>query len=155
MKKLVLITVLSSLSYLTYGQNLTVETAKELPTSPNEMNTFFAKAYNSGKIENLMKLYVPNGKLVNMKGETLVGIDKIREDLTGLLKLGGTMQSINAYAIEYDNIALLRADWSINTKNEKGEPLQIKGSSTEVVKRQNNGTWLYIIDHPFGANAKN
>jgi ketosteroid isomerase-like protein len=31
-----------------------------------------------------------------------------------------------------------------------GKPAQVSGQSVEVVRRQANGDWLFVIDEPFG-----
>ena len=33
-----------------------------------------------------------------------------------------------------------------------GNPVDLRGSTAEVVRRQPDGTWKYAIDHPFGGN---
>lgn len=124
----------------------------KLPGNPNEMNECFAEAYNSGKIENLTVLFETQAQGVTMTGSILSGIGSIKEDLEKLLLLGGRMTSVNRYAVQQGDIALLRADWTITAKGNPGDEIQVKGSSSEVVRRQANGTWLYVIDHPFGAS---
>ncbi len=124
-----------------------------LPLNPEEMNECFANAYNTGEVNNLNELFETNAKVVNKKGEIIVGINKINAEHLNLLRLGGKMTSINKYCVEFENIALLRADWKIETHNENGDVAEIKGSSTEIVRKQENGSWLYIVDNPFGANT--
>ncbi|MDQ3064162.1 MAG: DUF4440 domain-containing protein [Acidobacteriota bacterium] len=130
-----------------------IENEKFIVASPGEINETFAKAFNSGSVENLLALYEPEAVLVNRKGESLVGLNAIRQELTNLLALGGTMISENQYAFQMEDIALLRARFVLKTVSAQGEPLEIIGNTSEVVRRQADGNWLYIIDHPFGANA--
>ncbi len=33
-----------------------------------------------------------------------------------------------------------------------GAPLNMKGKSIEVASRRPSGEWLFVIDHPFGAD---
>jgi uncharacterized protein (TIGR02246 family) len=120
--------------------------------APEQMNATFAKAYNSKNVENLVRLYEPEAKLIKLDGSVAQGLQEIREELTNLIQLGGQMVSENHFSIEQGEVALLRANFVVTTVNEHGEEIQIKGSTSEVVKRQPDGTWLYIIDHPFGAN---
>jgi len=121
--------------------------------SPAQMNGIFAAAYNSGAVENLLALYEPQAVLVNRAGEELIGLEAIKSELQNLLKLGGEMTSENQYAFQMENIALLRAKFVLKTTTPKGDPLEITGNTSEVVRQQSDGRWLYIIDHPFGANA--
>jgi len=121
--------------------------------SPAQMNGIFAVAYNSGAVENLLALYEPQAVLVTRVGESLIGLEAIKSELQNLLKLGGEMTSENQYAFQMENIALLRAKFVLKTTTPKGDPLEITGNTSEVVRQQSDGRWLYIIDHPFGANA--
>lgn len=121
--------------------------------SPAQMNGIFAAAYNSGAVENLLALYEPQAVLITQAGESLIGLEAIKSELQNLLKLGGEMTSENQYAFQMENIALLRAKFVLKTTTPKGDPLEITGNTSEVVRQQSDGRWLYIIDHPFGANA--
>ncbi len=64
-----------------------------------------------------------------------------------LLEMGGrNMALTTVYCIEQGDLALLRNDYTVDFG---GQP--VSGSTTEVVRRQPDGTWLYVIDNPFGA----
>ncbi|MGM5632083.1 DUF4440 domain-containing protein [Apibacter raozihei] len=123
-----------------------------IPNSPDQMNQCFADAYNSGDVNRINALFEKEAKIVKYNGDIISGFEKMNEEHLNLLKLGGKMTSVNKYCIEAEDIAMLRADWKIETKNEKSEDITITGSSVELIRRQKDGTWLYIVDNPFGAN---
>ena len=72
----------------------------------------------------------------------------ISVELGKLLSVRGKMTSHNNFCIEVGDIALLRADHRI--ADAAGTTI-LAGSSAEVVRRQPDGTWLYVIDHAMGA----
>ena len=119
---------------------------------PAEMNAAFADAFNSGDIDNLMALYEPGAVLVPKPGEIVEGVAAIRSALEGLLALKGTMRSENQYALVHDDIALLRAKVHLVGTAQDGSPVEINNHTSEVVRRQRDGSWLYILDHPYGAD---
>ena len=45
-----------------------------------------------------------------------------------------------------DGLAVLHAVWTVRS-TEKGSP-QTQGVSTEVVRKQPDGSWLFVIDNP-------
>ena len=120
---------------------------------PREMNAKFAEAFNSGAVENLLALYEPDAILINQNGESLKGLSAIKDELQKLLSFGGEMISENQYAFQNGNIALLRAKFVLKAINERGKSFEVIGHTSEIVRQQPNGNWLYIVDHPFGANA--
>ncbi|MCT7373790.1 YybH family protein [Chelativorans salis] len=118
-------------------------------TKPEDMNPTFARAFNSRDIENLMALYEQRAQLrADETGRTHTGHAAIRAELTALLQAPGTMTSRNNFCLVFEDIALLRADWML----EHGGQTIASGSSAEIVRRQDDGRWLYIVDHAMGAS---
>ncbi|RUT33681.1 DUF4440 domain-containing protein [Paenibacillus zeisoli] len=120
--------------------------------NPEDMNTAFADAFNSGEINNLLSLYEPDSILINLSGSKDKGIASIQKTLEELLQLRGNMVSKNIYCIPFENIALLRAHFILEAVSPDGKPIHLEGHTSEVIRQQSDGSWLYIVDHPFGAD---
>jgi ketosteroid isomerase-like protein len=118
---------------------------------PADMNAAFAAAYNSGRIEELLALYEPEALLVGQGDARRHGLDAIRAELEGLLALGGHMVSTNLYALTVGDVSLLSAEFRLEARAPDGTPRIVEGRTAEVVRRQPDGRWLYLIDHPSGA----
>lgn len=122
--------------------------------NPEEMNSAFAEAFNSGDVEELLSLYEPTAVLVPRPGQVVEGAEAIRAALQELLALKGTMRSENQYALVHGDIALLRAKVHLVGTGPDGNPLEINNHTAEVIRRQPDGSWLYILDHPYGADPR-
>lgn len=119
-------------------------------TKPEEMNEAFAEAFNSRSIDNLLGLYEVDAKLcVALNGEVTHGRERIAQELSKLLQVPGSMTSRNSFCIRHGEIALLRADWQLRDKDGL---IVIEGSSAEIVRMQEDKSWLYMIDHAAGAS---
>lgn len=119
-------------------------------TSPDRMNATFADAFNSRNVENLIRLYEPDAVLCSDKDSiALTGINAIRHALTQLLQVPGHMTSRNNFCLAHGDLALLRADWELRADD---GTIVASGSSAELVRRQHDGRWLYVIDHALGAS---
>ncbi len=116
---------------------------------PEEMNEIFARAYNSGRLENLLGLYEEDAVLVDAANETASGKQQIATKLQNFMNVPGTLVGRNNFCLLHGDLALLRADWTM--LGEDGSK-QLSGSSAEIVRRQANGAWLYVIDHAVGAS---
>lgn len=118
-------------------------------TEPAQMNEMFARAFNSRNMDKLLALYEPDAVLrVDGSKRSLVGLAAIAGELQHLLQAPGTMTSRNNFCVVYRDLALLRADWDLVADDGS---VVASGSSAEVVRRQADGTWRYIIDHAAGA----
>jgi len=119
-------------------------------TTPASMNEAFARAFNSRHIDNLLSLYEPEAALrTDASTQTFRGKSAIAAELGKLLQIPGVMVSRNNFCVEVDGLALLRADYSLTSP--EGKTI-LAGSSAEVVRRQADASWLYVIDHAAGAS---
>ncbi|QOF74240.1 nuclear transport factor 2 family protein [Aminobacter sp. SR38] len=109
------------------------------------MNETFAAIRNSGDVEALLGLYEEDARLlVDAGGEGFAGKAAIAEELERLVRMPGTMRSQNTFCVEHGDLALLRADFAI--VDEEGRTLCF-GFTAEIVRRQADGMWLYVVDH--------
>ncbi|MER9316217.1 nuclear transport factor 2 family protein [Mesorhizobium sp. M0659] len=117
--------------------------------TPNEMNETFARAFNSRDLNNLLSLYEPDAiLLVDGSGARATGLEAIGRELTKLLQAPGIMVSQNNFCVVHGDVALLRADFALRD----GDTVIASGSTAELIRRQVDGSWLYVIDHAAGAS---
>lgn len=117
--------------------------------APQEMNETFARAFNSRKLESLLTLYETDAVHLDGSGSSATGLDAIGAELARLLEAPGIMVSRNNFCVVHGDVALLRADFALRD----GDRLVASGSTAELVRRQADGTWLYVIDHAAGATV--
>jgi uncharacterized protein (TIGR02246 family) len=116
---------------------------------PENMNAAFAEALNSGDIEKLVGLYEPDAILAPAPGQRAVGREAIRAALEGLLALRGRMESRNNYCMRSGDIALLQGEWVLRFTGPDHQPVEQRSRTAEVVRKQPDGSWLYVVDHPY------
>jgi uncharacterized protein (TIGR02246 family) len=120
---------------------------------PEDAHRLFLEAFNSGDADALAELYEPDAVICNAKGEVRNGQAAIREAFKKFLASKPKITLQTRFALCMGDIALLRSDWEITGTDPSGRPVEpSRHSSTEVVRRQPDGTWRYVIDHPFGAD---
>ncbi|MDY7102909.1 MAG: nuclear transport factor 2 family protein [Actinomycetota bacterium] len=124
----------------------------DTPASHDERLTHplrhLAEAYNARDLDGLSALFDDDGALVPEPGTSLTGLAR-REGLAGFLELGGTMSVEVLDVVETGDIALTRTRWSIDQGN--GTPIADIGA--EVLRRQADGSWRFLIDSPFSNRA--
>ncbi|HXE98035.1 MAG TPA: SgcJ/EcaC family oxidoreductase [Dongiaceae bacterium] len=119
---------------------------------PEEVDQLFVQAFSAGDLEALVALYEPDAALVPQSGQAVMGIEAIRNALQGFLSLCGEFRVDVKSVVETGDLALVRSDWSLIGTAPGGCLVNLSGRASEVVRRQPDGSWLYIIDNPFAGN---
>lgn len=116
--------------------------------TPEQMHAVFEKALNSGDLEAVAALYEPGAGIDAEAGKFVVGQKAVREVLAGFLALKGKITVKTTRCVQAGDLAVLHADWSLKYKGPDGKALGLSGKTTEVVRRQPDGAWRYVIDLP-------
>lgn len=101
---------------------------------------------NSGDLEGLVDLYAEDVTYVNPDGKLLYGKSAVREDFIGLLSIKPQIVLGNRRHYLYHDIALTTNHWRMTFVNEDGVKQELTGGGIEVMRKQADGGWRYIID---------
>ena len=118
--------------------------------SPQEVTNLVAQRLNRGDLDGIMALYEPNAGLAPQPGQVLQGAAAIREGFAGFIALKPSMNMESETVIQADDLAIVYTKWSLSGTTPDGDPVNMSGQSTDVMRRQPDGTWLCVIDNPFG-----
>jgi uncharacterized protein (TIGR02246 family) len=122
------------------------------PTKLADLHPIFEAAFNKGDIDALVALYEPDAVLIPSPGQPVQGKDQIRAALLAFLALRPTIRIETSAVIERaDGVGLTSGKWSVKGTGPDAQPVELAGSGAEVVRRQQDGRWLYAIDNPFAA----
>ncbi len=114
--------------------------------TPEDCDRLFSEALNNGDLEGIMSLYEEGAAFMEEGGEVARGKAAIREIVRGFcaLKLDFT---IECTVTQNGGIALLNSPWTLSGTDPDGRAVSMSGKGTEVVRRQADGSWKYIIDN--------
>ena len=101
-------------------------------------------AFNAGDVETLVALYEEDAAMATPDGTFVSGRAAIREQWSGFIALGGTIQMVTRHTVVVGDTALLSNDWHFF-----GSGMEFSSRTSEVARRQPDGTWKYVIDHPY------
>ena len=119
--------------------------------TPAEIYELFAGYFSAGTIDLLLTLYEVDAVIVPALGQNAQGKAAIREVLNGFLALGGTFTMQAPVVIESGNTALLMARWTLTGgKSPDGNEVNLSGLTSDVIREQSDGGWLFVVDCPFG-----
>ena len=123
--------------------------------TPQEVHEQFAQAFFARDLEGLLALYDEDATMMPGPGQQpvrgLAAIHKALEDLLALEPRNFRLTTV--FSMEHDGLALMRSKWSFKRMGPDGAPVEISGSGTEVMRRKPDGTWVNLIDNPWGASV--
>ena len=102
---------------------------------------------NSGDLDSLMPLYESEAAFAAQPGALTPGI---REALNGFISMNGTLDLEVTRVLEVDDLALVIGVWSFDGTGPDGEPVRLEARNADVLRRQTDGTWRFVIDNPWG-----
>jgi uncharacterized protein (TIGR02246 family) len=115
---------------------------------PAHIHVLFQDAFNAGDIDSLVALYELNAVLV-VNGQPVAGQQSIRNAYKSFLARRPQMTIKTRSAVMFDDsLAVLHGDWVLEPAPADETGSTTRGLSTEVVRRQPDGSWRFVIDNP-------
>ncbi|WP_137723358.1 YybH family protein [Prescottella subtropica] len=113
-------------------------------TTPAQLAELFTAYFNGRDLDALVGLYESTALFCPSPGETDHGTDAIRRSLGAMMDVGATITLELRRIHEIGDVAVLSND-AVVTVDGRPAPTM----TTEVVRRQSDGTWRYVLDDPF------
>jgi uncharacterized protein (TIGR02246 family) len=119
--------------------------------TPEECDHLYAEYVNSADLEALLTLYDPGCPLVQRDGSVATGHSAIRGVLGRLIAMQPKISLKVVRVVKArEDIAMVYNDWKMSAHRQDGQLMELAGKAIEVVCRQPDGTWRFLLDDPFG-----
>ncbi|TQS43459.1 YybH family protein [Cryptosporangium phraense] len=118
---------------------------------PHEFNEQWGDAFNAGDLPRLMEMYEPGAVIVPGPGaEPIHGHAAIEAALAGFLGLGGKLRFTPRHWLVAGDLAFSSVAFTMDGgRDPEGRPVELTGVTAEILRRQPDGRWKYVVDHPF------
>jgi uncharacterized protein (TIGR02246 family) len=120
--------------------------------TPEQVLEAVVEGINSGDHELLLSLYQPNAAFATQPGKLAHGLAGICDSLDGFIALNGKLELKVNRVLEVDDLALVVGEWSFLGTAPDGEAVTLAGRNADVLRRQADGSWRFVIDNPWGTD---
>lgn len=120
--------------------------------TPEQVLEAIVAGINSGDLESLMRLYEPEAAFATEPGALAHGPTAVSEALNGFIAMNGELDIQVTRVLEADDLALVIGVWSFDGTGPDGEPVHLEARNADVLRRQDDGTWRFVIDNPWGTD---
>lgn len=123
---------------------------------PEECDLLLLEAIGKGDLDAAVALYEPTANFVVSADQMVTGHAAIREVMQGFIAAKATfnVDAVTAVPSADGSIAVTRVKGSSTSPGPDGKPVTNPIHSVEVVRKQADGTWLFIVDDPNGEGVK-
>lgn len=124
---------------------------------PDDCSRILVVALESGDIETSVALYEPSAVLFSKSGRTMTGLDAIRQNNASLIALKPTfaIDFIKSTISGDGTLATNRMKANLSWRDAEGKLVEASVDTLEVLRKQEDGSWRYIIDDPYGSMRAN
>jgi ketosteroid isomerase-like protein len=120
--------------------------------TPEHVLEAVVEGINTGDFGMLMSLYEPGAAFATQPGSLAPGLGGIREALGGFVAMKGTLDLEVKRVLEAGDLALVVGEWSFRGTGRDGEPVTLAARNADVLRRQADGSWRFVIDNPWGTD---
>ena len=117
---------------------------------PTDVIDALSRRLGEGDLDGALALYEPSATFAPQPGRQVSGLDAIRPALEQFIALKPTMTGTIEKVLEADGVALVVNRWALTGTGPDGAPVEMAGVSSDVMRRQSDGTWRILVDDPWG-----
>ena len=99
-----------------------------------------------------MTLYEKDACFASKPGQVVQDLKSIRRSLQGFIDIKVKLEARVRRVIQAGNLALLTTEWSIVGTEPDGKPINLNDRGTVVLRSQFDGSWLMVIENPWGTD---
>ena len=123
-----------------------------LTETPEQVLEAVVEGINTANYELLMSLYEPEAAFATRPGNLAHGLGDICQALDGFIALNGKLDLKVTRVLEVGDLALVAGEWSFTGTGPGGEPVKLAARNADVLRRQSDGSWRFVIDNPWGTD---
>jgi uncharacterized protein (TIGR02246 family) len=120
--------------------------------TPEQVLASVVDGINTGNLDALMTLYEDQAAFATQPGSLAHGLQGIREGLAGFIAMNGRLDLEVTRVLEANGLALVTGTWSFAGTGPDGQPVMLSAQNADVLRRQPDGSWRFVIDNPWGTN---
>jgi uncharacterized protein (TIGR02246 family) len=120
------------------------------PTTPEHVLERFSTLLAQSDLDGLVDLYEPEAVFAPQPGQAVRGRASIRAALAAFLELRPQMEGEIEEVLVSKDTALVANRWSLRGTGRDGAPVEMGGTSADVMRRGSDGAWRIVIDNPWG-----
>ena len=121
-------------------------------TNPDGADEYFLHCVRNGDVKNAMTCFDPEAVYIDKEGNIISGLANIQQVVTNLCEMKPDITVYEHKVAPVGNDLMYWLDkWEMTGTDSKGNFINMKGASANMMRRNSEGNWLWLVDNPFAA----
>jgi len=120
--------------------------------SPEAVLNSIVEGINTGDIDSLMMLYEDDACFASQPGQLAKSPESVRQCLRNFIDLKGKLDLKVKRVLQASDLALVTSEWTFSGTGSDGKPVNMAAKAADVLRRQVDGSWRFVIDNPWGTD---
>jgi len=121
-------------------------------TDPNEADEYFLYCIRNGDLKNAMGCFDPEAIYIGKDGNTISGFANIEKLVANLCNMKADIKVYEHKNAPVGIDMMYWLDkWTMTATDQEGNTINRKGVSANMMRKNDVGIWLWLVDNPFAA----
>ncbi|MCY7423080.1 MAG: DUF4440 domain-containing protein [Chitinophagaceae bacterium] len=120
-------------------------------TDPDDADEYFLEAVRNGDVKTAMTCFDKEGVYIGKDSKPISGMDNIEKVITELCKMKPDIKVYEHQMSPVGSDMMYWLDkWTMTAAaGADGKPMKMKGASANMMRKNADGQWLWLVDNPF------
>lgn len=112
---------------------------------------YFRSCIKQGDVKGAMSCFDVRGVYINRDGISICGLQQIEKTIGQLCVWRPDIKGGRQHLTIIDDVAIWLDKWEMTGTTPDGTIFSMSGHTSCLMKRNEAGIWLWLVDNPFGA----
>lgn len=121
-------------------------------THPAGAVKYFRHCIVTGNLDGALSCFDQEAIYIERDGEEISGLENIKKPLEHLCNWKPDIQGNKQKLTIVGDLAIWVDQWMLKAFSPDGTPIEMKGATTCMMKKNQEGIWLWLVDNPFAGH---
>jgi ketosteroid isomerase-like protein len=121
-------------------------------TKPSGAVNYFRHCILTGDLPGALSCFDKHATYIERDGQEIKSLDNIKKSMEGLCAWKPTITGSKYRVTIVGDLAIWVDKWTLSAVSPDGNPIALDGATTCMMKKNENGIWLWLVDDPFAGD---
>ena len=118
-------------------------------STPADLLALLGRLMEARNIDAIMAIHEEDAAMVEWGGGVARGDSNIRQVYADFFESDPILKVRALQIVEAGGVAIILGDYTLDYTNENGNIVSVDGKFGDMVRKQPDGSWLYLLDNPY------